>query len=106
MTVISRSPPAKRSEKKPKASSELSISTERALGKSALANRPTLKEERRLWKAGHEWVAGIDEVGRGAWAGPLSVGVAVVRPGATQRSVPRWLRDSKLLPEERREGRI
>jgi ribonuclease HII len=68
------------------------------------AARPTLTQERRLWRSGHEWVAGIDEVGRGAWAGPLSVGVAVVRPGARMPSVPKWLRDSKLLTEERREA--
>ena len=68
------------------------------------AVRPTLRQERRLWRAGHEWVGGIDEVGRGAWAGPLTVGVALVRPGARMPSVPKWLRDSKLLPEERREA--
>ena len=49
-------------------------------------------------------MAGLDEVGRGAWAGPLSVGVAVVHPGVRLRSMPRWLRDSKALPEERREA--
>lgn len=67
------------------------------------AVRPTLAMERRLWRDGHRWVAGIDEVGRGAWAGPLSVGVAVVHTGLRSRSVPLWLRDSKALPEERRE---
>jgi ribonuclease HII len=41
---------------------------------------PDLKEERRLRTEGYEAVAGLDEVGRGAWAGPLTVGVAVVRP--------------------------
>jgi ribonuclease HII len=65
--------------------------------------RPTLTEERRLWKAGHEHVAGLDEVGRGAWAGPVTVGVALVRPGVRRNSMPRWLRDSKLLAEDRRE---
>jgi ribonuclease HII len=65
---------------------------------------PTLKEERRRWRAGNEWVAGLDEVGRGAWAGPVSVGIAVVRNGVRQRSLPVWLRDSKQLAEERREG--
>jgi ribonuclease HII len=69
-----------------------------------LAGRPSLDEERRLWRAGHHWVAGLDEVGRGAWAGPVSVGVAVVRPGVTSRSLPFWLRDSKLLAEDRRES--
>ncbi len=64
---------------------------------------PDLKEERRLRKEGHEWVAGLDEVGRGAWAGPLTVGVAVVRPRVQLRSIPAWLRDSKMLSEVRRE---
>src|SRR6516165_10517865 len=64
---------------------------------------PDLKEERRLRREGHEWVAGLDEVGRGAWAGPLTVGVAVVRPRVQLRSMPAWLRDSKMLSESRRE---
>ncbi|MHB1583433.1 MAG: ribonuclease HII [Acidimicrobiales bacterium] len=66
--------------------------------------RPTLAEERRLWRSGHRWVAGLDEVGRGAWAGPVTVGVAVLNPGLRTGSMPRWLRDSKLLAEERRES--
>lgn len=69
----------------------------------AVARRPTLDVERRLWRDGHRWVAGIDEVGRGAWAGPLTVGVAVVHAGIRSRTVPKWLRDSKMLAEERRE---
>ena len=48
-------------------------------------------------------MAGLDEVGRGAWAGPLTVGVAVVRPRVQMRSMPAWLRDSKMLSEARRE---
>ncbi len=64
---------------------------------------PDLKEERRLRAQGYECVAGLDEVGRGAWAGPLTVGVAVVRPRVQLRSMPAWLRDSKMLSEARRE---
>ncbi len=64
---------------------------------------PGLGEERRLRKEGFEWVGGVDEVGRGAWAGPLTVGVAVVRPRVQLRSMPAWLRDSKQLSEARRE---
>jgi len=45
-------------------------------------------------------VAGLDEVGRGAWAGPVSVGVVVVPFGVP---APRGIRDSKMLTEERRE---
>jgi ribonuclease HII len=58
--------------------------------------------ERTLRSQGHALVAGVDEVGRGAWAGPLSIGVAVVKPRA-ERTMPAWLRDSKQLSEERRE---
>lgn len=72
--------------------------------RAGAGGRPGLALERALWRQGHRWVAGIDEVGRGAWAGPLSVGVAVVHPGVRTRSLPRWLRDSKTLPEERRES--
>ena len=64
---------------------------------------PDLKEERRLRSQGFETVAGLDEVGRGAWAGPLTVGVAIVRPRVQLRSMPTWLRDSKMLSEARRE---
>jgi ribonuclease HII len=45
----------------------------------------------------------MDEVGRGAWAGPVSVGVAVAVPSARSSSMPTWLRDSKQLAEHRRE---
>jgi len=47
-------------------------------------------------------VAGMDEVGRGALAGPVSVGVAVVS-AATSRRMPRGLADSKLLTPQARE---
>jgi ribonuclease HII len=57
--------------------------------------------ERSLVEEGFELVAGLDEVGRGAWAGPVSVGV-VVYPGRTR--APKGLRDSKMLTEERREA--
>ena len=61
---------------------------------------PTLAVERRLWAEGHRVVVGIDEVGKGAWAGPLTL-VAAVLP--TDRRVYR-VRDSKLLTEGEREG--
>jgi ribonuclease HII len=62
---------------------------------------PSLREERRLLRAGHRLVAAIDEVGRGALAGPVSVGVVVVDAGT--RSAPAGVRDSKLLtPQARR----
>ncbi|MCU0261975.1 MAG: ribonuclease HII [Ilumatobacteraceae bacterium] len=60
---------------------------------------PTRAIELELRAAGHEVVVGIDEVGRGAWAGPLSVGAAVV---PLDRRV-NGIRDSKLLSERDRE---
>jgi ribonuclease HII len=63
------------------------------------AKAPSLARERALWDEGHDVVVGVDEVGRGAWAGPLSVG-AVVLPA--DRRVYR-VRDSKMLTEVERE---
>jgi ribonuclease HII len=60
---------------------------------------PSLALERALWDAGHDVVVGVDEVGRGAWAGPISVGAAVL---PRDRRVYR-VRDSKMLNEEERE---
>jgi len=56
--------------------------------------------ERQLRKSGHQMVAGLDEVGRGAWAGPVSVGVVVF---PFDRRPPTGIRDSKQLSELRRE---
>ncbi len=58
---------------------------------------PTLRTERRCWEAGDEIVCGIDEVGRGSWAGPVTV--AAVVPAEQHLA---GVRDSKmLLPAER-----
>lgn len=60
---------------------------------------PTLSVERALWDAGHDVVVGVDEVGRGAWAGPLTVGAAVLPRDKRVYKV----RDSKMLSENDRE---
>jgi ribonuclease HII len=56
---------------------------------------PSLRTERALLRAGAVRVCGMDEVGRGAVAGPVAVGIAVV--DAATRTAPQGLRDSKLL---------
>ena len=61
-------------------------------------NLPTGNEESAYWAKGH-LVAGVDEAGRGALAGPV-VAAAVVLPPHT--NIPR-LRDSKKVPEAERE---
>jgi ribonuclease HII len=45
-------------------------------------------------------VAGVDEVGRGAWAGPVTVCAVIVRPGFP--APPPGLTDSKRLSAQRR----
>ena len=69
--------------------------------RARLSGKPSLRVERSLQREGFRLVAGMDEVGRGALAGPVSVGVVVV--DETSRSGPVGLRDSKLLPPHRRE---
>jgi ribonuclease HII len=61
---------------------------------------PSIRVERALWAAGQQVVVGMDEVGRGAWAGPLMVGAAVIPPDRRVYKV----RDSKLLTEAEREA--
>jgi ribonuclease HII len=65
---------------------------------AARAPYPTLRLERRMWGAGDRVVCGIDEVGRGAWAGPVTV--AAVVPAAEHL---RGIRDSKQLARPDRE---
>ena len=61
--------------------------------------RCTLKYEKVAWKSGARLVAGVDEVGRGSLFGPV-VAAAVI---LDREYRVRGLRDSKLLPAERRE---
>lgn len=57
-----------------------------------------------MLRDGHLLVAGVDEVGRGALAGPVSVGVVLV--DVSTRSAPVGLRDSKLLTPAAREALV
>ncbi len=70
------------------------------LRKALKSSSPGLAEERALWDAGAQVVVGIDEVGRGAWAGPLTIGAVVV---PRDRRIYK-LRDSKQLTESEREA--
>ncbi len=69
--------------------------------RKALRHRaPSRQREQALWSDGHRVVVGVDEVGRGSWAGPLTVGAAVI---PSERRVYK-LRDSKMLTEAEREA--
>ncbi|WP_115788745.1 ribonuclease HII [Arthrobacter silvisoli] len=62
---------------------------------------PTLDFERTFLAPGVRLLAGVDEVGRGAFAGPVSVGIAVV--DLQDQGLLDGVRDSKLLKAEDRE---
>lgn len=80
---------------------------------------PTLDLERILAAQGYDLIAGFDEVGRGALAGPVMVGCAAIwardlepldgddaveLSGRTYLGVPDGVADSKMLTEHRREA--
>ena len=61
--------------------------------------RCTLKFEKLAWISGAQLIAGVDEVGRGSLFGPVVAAAVILDPAYRIRG----LRDSKLLPAERRE---
>jgi ribonuclease HII len=74
-----------------------------------LALRPVVRSESGLWayervlqRCGFGLVAGADEAGRGACAGPLVVAAVILPPG--KRGEVKGLADSKLLTEKAREA--
>lgn len=73
---------------------------------------PNLRLEKELWRRGYKYVCGIDEVGRGAWAGPVVAAAVVFSPDLRDRPLKRdgpystgspGLRDSKQLSPKQRE---
>lgn len=73
-----------------------------AAKKDASLFSPTFDEENALWRGGYARVAGVDEAGRGALAGPVVAAAVVVPTYALLQGVWAEVRDSKLLrPAER-----
>ena len=63
---------------------------------------PTFTEESRLWQAGFRYIAGIDEAGRGALAGPVVAAAVIVPPQSDRRGIWAAVNDSKRLTPSRR----
>ncbi|WP_322795387.1 ribonuclease HII [Tepidiforma sp.] len=63
---------------------------------------PSLRFEREAWRCGAAWVAGVDEVGVGPLAGPVTAGV-VALPRGRRFAWYAEVRDSKVLSEAARE---
>ncbi len=70
------------------------------LRKALKSSSPGRRYEQACWDQGIECVAGVDEVGRGSWAGPLTVGAVVI---PRDRRIYK-VRDSKMLNEAERES--
>jgi ribonuclease HII len=69
-----------------------------------LPESPHLRHERALWVNGVLWIAGVDEAGRGALAGPVAA-AAVILPqisGLIQEYA--GVRDSKMMTPDQREA--
>lgn len=62
--------------------------------------KPTLDYEKKYWRKGKKYICGIDEVGRGCWAGPLYVGAVVFGENCI---VIKGVNDSKKLTAKKRE---
>lgn len=60
---------------------------------------PTLRLEKALWSKNFKYICGIDEVGRGSWAGPLVVGGVILSQSFV---LPLDLADSKLVQPQKR----
>ncbi len=66
---------------------------------------PTLEYEARLWAAGYCRVAGLDEAGRGAWAGSVVAAAVILPPNEPELArILAGVRDSKQLTASRREA--
>ena len=66
------------------------------------SQRPSLVEERKLEAQGYQRIAGIDEVGRGALAGPV-VAAAIILPCHLRKPWLSQVKDSKQLTPAKRE---
>ncbi len=78
----------------------MTAASSRPLRKALRGRAPGLRLERELWAADAAVVAGVDEVGRGSWAGPLTVAAVVADPSKRIYKV----RDSKMLTPTEREA--
>lgn len=64
---------------------------------------PTFFYEQQLWERGLCAVAGVDEAGRGALAGPVVAGAVIIDPTTLEDPLWSHVRDSKLLTPRQRE---
>lgn len=64
---------------------------------------PDFKFEKQASRKGAQVVCGVDEAGRGPWAGPVVAGAVVLNGGGVTKALLKQLDDSKKLKRARRE---
>ncbi len=65
--------------------------------------QPGLHLEQQLWASGIKFIGGIDEAGRGAWAGPVVAAVVLLPNDPQIRLTLSGVRDSKQMTPRQRE---
>jgi len=71
---------------------------------SLIPNIPHLRHENALWVNGALWIAGIDEAGRGALAGPVSAAAVILPKLSSIAQDLEGVRDSKIMTPTQRES--
>lgn len=66
-------------------------------------DHPGLDLESNLWNEGHRTIAGLDEAGRGAWAGPVYAAAVVLPCDERVMQVLHGVNDSKKMTPKQRE---
>ena len=67
---------------------------------NTMTELPTYDYERILQEQGCQWIAGVDEVGRGPISGPVFAAAVILDP----KHIPKGLNDSKKLSAKKRDA--
>jgi ribonuclease HII len=67
-----------------------------------IPSSPNLEFEQALWQAGLNFIAGLDEAGRGAWAGPVAAAAVILPNSKSVLNDLCGVRDSKQLSPDKR----
>ena len=76
----------------------------RKVDSKLLPPKPDIKWERRLWEIGIQRIAGIDEAGRGALAGPVAAAAVILPPERNIAPALGGVRDSKQMTATQRKS--
>jgi ribonuclease HII len=69
-----------------------------------LKSKPDFKFEKEIWKKGFDFVAGLDEVGRGSFAGPVVAGLVLYESEIKDTKEVNINDSKKLTQKQRRES--